>query len=111
MIEVEMRNETLRFQGGKGGTYLLKGTTNGRSYWVDDSGTIAVWYYNNNWIIGPVTYLGTDQGGIATADDLGTLCPHDKRHTFRYMQKSNGPPVNTQDVKVSCVIKGRIPEI
>ena len=59
-----MQNNALEAQGNKEGTYELASKVNEQPSWISEC--CGIWYVPENqiWMIGPLEYIGTDQGGI-----------------------------------------------
>ena len=92
-----------RGQYGRAGTYQKASTLiNNRWYWNHINGDIALWYdnINNVWIIGYSSDLGSNTGGIASAQD--SACPTSD-NLFEYWNSDEFvlAPINT--ISIQCV--------
>ena len=78
-IKVKISNELL-CHGGMSGIYHQNGEVNGHNYWVKDNGRHAIWYLNEDWVIGKVNCLGTNVMFIKSSkEDMSKnpiLCPN-----------------------------------
>ena len=54
------------------GTYILEPKLeNGKSHWLQHTGTHAIWWYNNTgWVIGPQDNLGSSFASIVSYDNV-----------------------------------------
>ena len=72
-MTVELKGEAKDAQGARAGFYTLgPNSVNGRSHWLQDSGTNAIWYDKKNkyWMIGDQDDIGSKRGGIDTSEDV-----------------------------------------
>ena len=70
---VELKGRPKRAQGTRAGFYILgPNEVNGKSHWLQDSGTNAIWYYkkNGHWNIGAQDNIGSDNRVIHTSEDV-----------------------------------------
>ena len=70
---MELKGEAKDVQATKPGLYILGlNEVNGKSHWLQDSGTNAIWYYkpSGNWNIGPQDDIGSSTAGIYTSEDV-----------------------------------------
>ena len=66
-MKLSISGEPQKHQGARGGTYFLQeDKTNGKPYWVHQSGGKAIWWDNdfNNWKVGNFEHLGSSTAGI-----------------------------------------------
>ena len=63
-----MQNNALEAQTDKEGTYELASKVNEQPSWISEC--CGIWYVPENqiWMIGPLEYIGTDQGGIESKE-------------------------------------------
>ena len=72
-LTVELKGEAKDAQGARAGFYTLGPTSvNGRSHWLQDSGTNAIWYdkQNGDWNIGILDDIGTSKASIYTSENV-----------------------------------------
>ena len=72
-MTVELKGEAKDAQGTRAGFYILgPNSVNGRSHWLQDSGTNAIWYHKKNgkWKIGKQDDIGSSTAGILTSEDV-----------------------------------------
>ena len=72
-MTVELKGEAKDAQGSKAGLYILgPNEVNGKSHWLQDSGTNAIWYdkANGNWNIGDQDNIGSTVSSIYTSEDV-----------------------------------------
>ena len=74
-MTVELKGEAKDVQGTRVGLYILGlNEVNGKSHWLQDSGTNAIWYDkpNGDWNIGHQDGIGNISAkiGIYTTDDV-----------------------------------------
>ena len=77
-IVISLKNGALLHQSSKQGIYQRAGKVNGKTSWISSSGH-ALWYNpaSEDWMIGPVDYLGTSTGGISSTGNQGkSSCPY-----------------------------------
>ena len=70
---VELKGRAKNAQGTRAGLYILgPKEVNGKSHWLQDSGTNAIWYYkkNGHWNIGAQDNIGSDNRVIHTSEDV-----------------------------------------
>ena len=63
-LRVQLQNNALEAQGNKEGTYELASKVNEQPSWISEC--CGIWYVLvwRIWMIGPLEFIGTDQGGI-----------------------------------------------
>ena len=92
------------YVGGYAGTYhKVSGLINNRSYWNRNDGDKALWWDNitNVWIIGDSIDLGSNIGGITSAQD--SACPTSD-NLFKYWNRFEGGVLATiNSVSIQCV--------
>ena len=72
-MTVELKGEAKDAQGTKAGLYLPgPNEVNGKSHWLQDSGTNALWYdkLNGRWKIGRQKNIGSEISGIYNSEDV-----------------------------------------
>ena len=72
-MTVKLKGEAKDAQGSKAGLYILgPNEVNGKSHWLQDSGTVAMWYdkTSGNWNIGPQNKIGSELSFIYTSEDV-----------------------------------------
>ena len=68
---VKLKGKAKDAQSSMAGIYILgPDMINGKSHWLQDSGTNAIWYYKDHWNIAEQDYLGSDQAWIFSPKDL-----------------------------------------
>ena len=60
-MKLSISGEPQKHQGARGGTYFLReDKTNGKCYWIHQSGGQAIWWSpNDKWIVGDFEDLGS----------------------------------------------------
>ena len=101
-LTVKLKGEAKDAQGTKAGLYLLgPNKVNGKSHWLQDPGTNAMWYDkpNESWKIGPKIgtqkNIGSDVSGIKTSEDVAG--PQEAK-TWQYI--SDGKWIISDDILV-----------
>ena len=97
-MTVELKGEAKDAQGTRAGFYILgPNSVNGRSHWLQDSGTNAIWYYkqNGNWKIGDQDDIGSSKAGIYTSEDVAG--PQEAT-TWEYL--SDGKWIISDDISI-----------
>ena len=70
-LVVKLKGGAKDAQSSVAGTYILgPGMVKGKSHWLQDSGTNAIWYYKGNWNIADRLYLGSNQAWIYSPEDV-----------------------------------------
>ena len=70
---MELKGEAKALHSSKAGLYILgSNEVDGKSHWLQDSGTNAIWYdkKNGNWDIGDQENIGSNIAGIHTSQDV-----------------------------------------
>ena len=104
-IRVTLNGVVKDKHGSKAGTYQkASDLINGRSYYNQIDGDKALWWdkITNVWMIGDSSHLGSDIGGIISAQD--SACPTSD-NLFKYADVAASvfvlAPINT--VSIQCV--------
>ena len=66
-MQLSISGEVQKHQSTKGGTYFLQeNKTNGKPFWIHQSGGKAIWSDNNfnKWKVGAFEYFGSEFAGI-----------------------------------------------
>ena len=70
-LVVKLKGGAKDAQSSRAGTYILgPKTVNEKSYWLQDPGTNAIWYYKGDWNIANHRYLGSHQASIYSSEDV-----------------------------------------
>ena len=96
-MNVTLKGEAKDAQSTRAGIYIRgPKLVNGKSYWLQDSGTNAIWFdkAKGNWNIGPKDDLGGSLAGIATTDKV--VSPQEAT-TWQY---SNNGWIKSDDILV-----------
>ena len=104
-IRVTLNGVVKDKQGSRAGTYQkASGLINNRTYWNEVDGEDALWWdkINNIWMLGDSSDLGSDIGGIHSAQD--SACPNSD-NLFKYNHSNDEigyrlAPINT--VSIQC---------
>ena len=69
-LRVHLQNNAKEAQWKREGTYLLETKVNGQPSWTSKSCSCGIWYLPDirRWMIGPLKFIGSDQGGIESKD-------------------------------------------
>ena len=103
-MTVELKGEAKDAQGTRAGFYTLgPNSVNGRSHWLQDSGTNTIWYDkpNENWKIGDQDDISSSITGIYTPQDVAG--PQEAT-TWKYL--SGGKWTISNDILVSTFKPG-----
>ena len=107
-LRVVLKNDVLRKQGTRQGTYKYLGIINGRDSWKKDDQVI--WYYPKykDWHIGSLNSIGTDRRGIASrGDSKDTKIFNVPKYKWKYFSRGDWKNIKSGDISVTCV-KGKI---
>ena len=106
---VTLKGEAKEAQSTRAGIYVLgPKPVNGKSHWLKDSGTDAIWFDNKNgfWNIGNEDSLGTAQAGIVSYENVTSPL---KATTWYY---SNNGWTKSDDILVDTFVEpGTVPTI
>ena len=70
-LVVKLKGGAKDAQSSMAGIYILgPKMVHGKSHWLQDSGTNAIWYYKGNWNIADHRYLGSNQAFIYSPEDV-----------------------------------------
>ena len=97
-LTVELKGEAKDAQGARAGFYTLgPNSVNGRSHWLQDSGTNAIWYdkKNGKWKIGDQDDISSSTAGIYTSEDVAG--PQEAT-TWEYL--SDGKWIISDDISI-----------
>ena len=100
-----MANEALAEQSSKQGTYQLSEEINGKPSWK--SSTQAIWYYPEykDWMIGPLSSIGTSLRGITSTGDGEYDCPLQvPKDKWKYWDGSEWQEAGSNDVNFQCTL-------
>ena len=95
---VELKGRPKSAQGTRAGFYIRgPNEVNGKSHWLQDSGTNAIWYdkANGNWNIGDQDNSGSTVSSIYTSEDVAG--PQEAK-TWQYI--SDGKWIISDDILV-----------
>ena len=105
-ILVSFENDVLLHQSHRQGNYQRAGKVNAKTSWISSSNN-ALWYnaVSADWLIGPVDYLGTDIGGIASTGNQGiTSCPYNvPNDAWMYVEDGSWIIADANDVSIECL--------
>ena len=102
-IRVTLNGVVKGEQWDKEGIYQkASGLINNRSYWNQINGGNALWWDNitNVWMIGLSSYLGTNRGGIHSAQDSACLTSD---NLFKHWNGGKWPLAPINSVSIQCV--------
>ena len=103
-IVVSLKNGALH-QSSEQGIYQRAGKVNGKTSWISSSNT-ALWYNAaaDDWMIGPVDYLGTTTGGILSTGDQGrSSCPYNVPNDAWEYWNNGWIIADANDVSIECL--------
>ena len=104
-IVISLKNGALQ-QSSEQGIYQRAGKVNGKTSWISSSNN-ALWYdvSYDDWLIGPVDYLGSSSGGISSTGDQGkSSCPYSvPNDAWEYGDNDGWIIVDANDVNVECL--------
>ena len=99
-----MKNDASIYQSQLEDFYKVSENINGVTTWVSYSN--ALWYSGNDWIIGPLSAIGTKTGGIFSYGSIGRRfsCPYEATNDiefFNYVKKILEPDIS-KDISIQC---------
>ena len=103
---VSLANEALAQQSNKKGIYQLFEEINGKPSWK--SGTQAIWYYPdfNQWMIGPLSSIGTSNRGITSTGNMHDCPLQVPKDKWKYYIKDGDGErwqyANSNDIIIEC---------
>ena len=104
---ISLKNDALLHQPEWQGIFQKAGKVNIKTSWISSSNNNALWYNEvaNDWIIGPVDYLGSSTGGISSAGGQGrSSCPYTvSKDAWVYVGNSAWIIADANDVSVECL--------
>ena len=103
MLQNDVKDKWGKYEG----VYTFQGFSDGRDYWVDAKGENAIWYFllYGNWVIAPITFLGTDITDIYSSgtNSLVNTCPNNEGYTLSWKYNHDGTSfIPTNDVYIKC---------
>ena len=102
-----MKNGALLHQSSKQGIYQRAGKVNGKTSWISSNNNNALWYNAaaNDWMIGPLGYLGTIYGGISSTGEQGrSSCPYNvPQDAWYYLANGTWTIADADDVRIECL--------
>ena len=99
-------------QHDKPGTYELASKVNGKPSWISES--FGIWYVLENqiWMIGPLVFIGSDQGGIESKVLGSKVESPEYIVEWNYHTENGWVPYNgNDDVIVGCVSHNKDPKM
>jgi hypothetical protein len=102
-LKVSLKNGALSSQGSYQDIYQISNDlVDGKPSWISGSGSKAVWYTNNDWLIGPLRHLGDHVADFHV--DETSLNVTDNRNIWQYWNGNSWISSSDQnDVKVTCL--------
>ena len=105
-IVISLKNGALLHHSSMQGIYQRAGKVNGKTSWISSSNA-ALWYNAeyNDWVIGPVNYLGTSNGGITSGSQGRSSCPYNvPNDAWKYVDNNGGWIIaDANDVSIECL--------
>ena len=106
-IVISLKNGALH-QSSRQGIYQRAGKVNAKTSWISTSNNNALWYNADpqDWIIGPVDYLGANMGSIASTGYQGiTSCPYNLPDDAWQYVNTDGSWIiaDANDVSIECL--------
>ena len=105
-IIISLKNGALIHQPNRQGIYQRAGKVNGKTSWISLNNQ-ALWYNapSDDWMIGPVDYLGTDTGSISSTGEQGrSSCPYSvPNDAWEYGDNDGWIIVDANDVNIECL--------
>ena len=101
-INVNLRNEVLNKYAVLNGNYQSATNVNGKPSWKND--VYAIWYSqsNNIWLIGPLSYIGSDSAWIFASNDFSGITDNDNQWLYwngnAWTSKSD-----PNDIQIACM--------
>ena len=103
-IVVILKNDALLLHGQRG-IYQRAGKVNGKISWISSS-NYALWYNpaSADWLIGPLDYLGTATGSIASIGAQGrSSCPYNVPNDAWEYSNNGWIIADANDVSIECL--------
>ena len=101
-----MKNGALLHQSPIQGIYQRAGKVNGKTSWISSSNA-ALWYNgaaHDDWMIGPVNYIGTAIGGILSTGVQGrSSCPYNVPNDAWEYWNNGWIIADANDVSIECL--------
>ena len=104
-IIISLKNGALIHQPNRQGIYQRAGKVNGKTSWISLNNQ-ALWYNapSDDWMIGPVDYLGTDTGAIQSNGDQGiSSCPYNVPNDAWEYWNNGWIIADANDVSIECL--------
>ena len=100
-LKVSLKNDVLSYQGTYQDIYQISDDlVGGKPSWI--SGSKAIWYTNNDWLIGHSSYLGDHVADFHVDDTSRNVT--DNRNIWQYHNGNSWIiPSDQNDVKVTCL--------
>ena len=104
-IVISLKNDALLYQSGWQGVYQRAGKVNRKTSWVSLISQ-ALWYNaeSDNWMIGPVDYLGDAYGVFSSTGAQGTSsCPYNVENDVWEYWNDGWILADANDVSIECL--------
>ena len=101
-INVNLRNEVLNKYAVLNGNYQSATNVNGKPSWKND--VYAIWYSqsNNTWLIGPLSYIGSDFAWIFASNDFSGITDNDNQWLY-WNGNAWTSPSDPNDIQIACM--------
>ena len=100
---VTLKGEAKDVISGLAGIYVLQPKpVNGKSHWLQDTGTHSIWYNREVkiWAIGPHVYLGSSTASMVSYDDV--TGPEEATNWQYYNENSYTKWITSDDINVEA---------
>ena len=108
-LRVQLKNNAFEAHDLLEGTYLLASEVNGQPSWIknDPQECCGIWYVPDSrvWLIGPLQYSGSNQGGIESKDLGSKFLYPENIVEWNYHTTENGWQFysGNDDIIVGCI--------
>ena len=102
-LKVSLKNDALSSQGSYQDIYQISNDlVDGKPSWISGSGSKAVWYTNNDWLIGRLSDLGKHVADFHVDETSSNVT--DNRNIWQFWNGNSWIiPSDQNDVKVTCL--------
>ena len=102
-ITVIVKNNASIYQYSREGSYEVSEKINGEPTWVSSSN--AIWYSQRQWVIGELSVIGENYGGIFAYEKGGFSCPYEATIDIIEFYNSHTDtlePDTSKDITIQC---------
>ena len=102
-LNILLTNDVEDSWGNYEGVYTFQGFNDGKDFWVDTEGDIALWYRSAAyaWVISPISYIG-NSGPIYSSSDHNMNCPNNEGYVWNWKFHNGQSYIATNDINIKC---------